>query len=122
MVLYKIMRLWEWIFLPDQPNLLLKEMNVPQTPAEQIAKKMESEAKRLAPQAVIRIDYSNYKDDGADIYVYAPRKVADMLRGRLKSALELELRRIKGVKARLLMEDIENMTVEAKKKYGIQVA
>ena len=97
-------------------------MNVPQTPAEQIAKKMESEAKRLAPQAVIRIDYSNYKDDGADIYVYAPRKVADMLRGRLKSALELELRRIKGVKARLLMEDIENMTVEAKKKYGIQVA
>ncbi len=95
---------------------------MPQTPAEQIAKKMESEAKRLAPQAVIRIDYSNYKDDGADIYVYAPRKVADMLRGRLKSAMELELRRIKGVKARLLMEDIENMTVEAKKKYGIQVA
>ena len=95
---------------------------MPQTPAEQIAKKMESEAKRLAPQAVIRIDYSNYKDDGADIYVYAPRKVADMLRGRLKSAMDLELRRIKGVKARLLMEDIENMTVEAKKKYGIQVA
>jgi hypothetical protein len=89
------------------------------TAAEQIAKKMEGEVKRLAPQAVIRNDYSSYKDDGVDIYVYAPRKVADMLRGRLKGTIDTELRRVKGVKARLLMEDIENMTPEAKKKYGI---
>lgn len=89
------------------------------TAAEQIAKKMEGEVKRLAPQAVIRNDYSSYKDDGVDIYVYAPRKVADMLRGRLKGTMETELRRVKGIKARLLMEDIENMTPEAKKKYGI---
>jgi len=95
---------------------------VPQTPAEIIAKKIESEAKRLAPLAVVRIDYSNYKDDGADIYIYAPRKVADMLRDRLKAAMEAELRKAKGVRARLLMEDIENMTAEAKKKYGIPVA
>jgi hypothetical protein len=95
---------------------------VPQTVAEILAKKVESEAKRLAPQAVIRIDYSNYKDDGADIYVYAPRKVADMLRGRLKGTMEAELRKAKGIRARLLMEDIENMTAEAKKKYGIPVA
>ncbi|HJT23564.1 MAG TPA: hypothetical protein VJ873_03255 [bacterium] len=91
------------------------------TAAEQIAKKMEGEVKRLAPQAVIRNDYSSYKDDGVDIYVYAPRKVADMLRGRLKGTMEAELRRVKGIKARLLMEDIENMTPEAKKKYGIPV-
>lgn len=90
-----------------------------QTGAEQLAKKMEAEVKRLAPQAVIRNDYSSYKDDGVDIYVYAPRKVADMLRGRLKGTMDVELRRVKGVRARLLMEDIENMTPEAKKKYGI---
>jgi len=94
---------------------------VAQTGAEQLAKKMEGEVKRLAPQAVIRNDYTNYKDDGVDIYVYAPRKVADMLRGRLKGTMETELRRVKGVRARLLMEDIENMTPEAKKKYGIPV-
>ena len=92
-----------------------------QTGAEQLAKKMEAEVKRLAPQAVIRNDYSSYKDDGVDIYVYAPRKVADMLRGRLKGTLDTELRRVKGIRARLLMEDIENMTPEAKKKYGIPV-
>jgi hypothetical protein len=92
---------------------------VAQTGAEQLAKKMEGEVKRLAPQAVIRNDYSSYKDDGVDIYVYAPRKVADMLRGRLKGTLDTELRRVKGIRARLLMEDIENMTPEAKKKYGI---
>ena len=84
-----------------------------------MAKKMEAEVKRLAPQAVIRNDYTSYKDDGVDIYVYAPRKVADMLRGRLKGTLDTELRRVKGIRARLLMEDIENMTPEAKKKYGI---
>lgn len=95
------------------------EITLAQTGAEQLAKKMEVEVKRLAPQAVIRNDYSSYKDDGVDIYVYAPRKVADMLRGRLKGTMDTELRRVKGIKARLLMEDIENMTPEAKKKYGI---
>jgi hypothetical protein len=95
---------------------------MPQTAAEILAKKIEAEAKRLAPQAVIRIDYANYKDDGADIYIYAPRKVADMLRGRLKATMDAELRKSKGIRARLLMEDIENMTAEAKKKYGIPVA
>jgi len=92
---------------------------LPITAAEQIAKKLETEVKRLAPQAVIRNDYTSYKDDGVDIYVYAPRKVADMLRGRLKGTMDAELRRLNNVRARLLMEDIENMTVEAKKKYGI---
>ncbi|HUO58114.1 MAG TPA: hypothetical protein VMV05_08050 [bacterium] len=92
-----------------------------QTGAEQLAKKMEAEVKRLAPNAVIRNDYSSYKDDGVDIYVYAPRKVADMLKGRLKGTMDTELRRVKGIRARLLMEDIENMTPEAKKKYGIPV-
>ncbi len=92
-----------------------------QTAAEQLAKKLETEVKRLAPQAVIRNDYSSYKDDGVDVYVYAPRKLADMLRGRLKGTLDAELKRVKGTRARLLMEDIENMTPEAKKKYGIPV-
>ena len=95
---------------------------MPQVAAEQLAKKVEGEAKRLAPQAVIRLDYANYKDDGVDIYIYAPRKLADMLRGRLRGTMDAELKRVKGVRARLLMEDIENMTAEAKKKYGIPVA
>lgn len=92
---------------------------MPQTAAEILAKKVESEVKRLAPQAVIRMDYTSYKDDGVDIYVYAPRKVADMLRGRIKGTMDTELKRSKGVRARLLMEDMENMTAEAKQKYGI---
>ena len=95
---------------------------MPQTVPEIIAKKIEGEAKRLAPLAVIRIDFSNYKNDGVDVYIYAPRKVSDMLRGRLKGTLDAELRKSNGIRARLLMEDIENMTVEAKKKYGIPVA
>ncbi len=94
---------------------------MPQTAAEIIAKKIEMETKRLAPQAVFRVDYSNYHDDGVDIYLYAPRKVSDILRGRLKGLMDGELRRVKHVRARLLMEDIENMTEEAKKKYGIAV-
>jgi hypothetical protein len=89
------------------------------TAAEVIAKKMEGEVKRLAPQAVIRNDYANYKDDGVDIYVYAPRKVADLLRGRLKGIMSAELAKSKNVKARLLVEDVENMTAEAKARYGI---
>lgn len=92
-----------------------------QSGAEQLAKKMEAEVKRLAPLAVIRNDYSSYKDDGVDIYVYAPRKVADMLRARLKGTMDAELKRLKTIRARLLMEDIENMSVEAKKKYNIPV-
>ncbi len=95
---------------------------MPQTVPEIIAKKIEAEVKRLAPLAVIRIDFSNYKNDGVDIYIYAPRKVADMLRGRLKATLDAELKKANGIRARLLMEDIENMTAEAKKKYGIPVA
>jgi hypothetical protein len=98
----------------------LKESKVPQTLAEVLAKKMESEVKRLAPQAVIRNDFASYKDDGVDIYIYAPRKVSDILRGRLKPILAAELNRGKGgLKARMIMEDMENMSEEAKKKYGI---
>lgn len=92
---------------------------MPQTAAEVLAKKLEGEVKRLAPQAVVRSDYANYKDDGVDVYVYAPRRVADMLRARLKSTLTQELKRLKGLKAQLLVEDIENMTAEARAKYGI---
>jgi hypothetical protein len=92
---------------------------VPQTAAEQVGKKLEAEVKRLAPNAIIRLDYTNYKDDGVDVYVYAPRRISDMLRGRLKGTLDQELKRAKGTRARLLMEDIENMSAEAKAKYGV---
>jgi len=94
---------------------------VTQTAAEQVGKKLEAEVKRLAPNAVIRLDYTSYKEDGVDVYVYAPRKIADMLKGRLKGTLDQELRRAKGTRGRLLMEDMENMTMEAKNKYGIPV-
>lgn len=92
---------------------------MPQTAAEVLAKKLEAEVKRLSPQAVVRSDYSNYQDDGVDVYVYAPRRVSDMLRTRLKTTLMQELKRLKGIKAQLLVEDIESMTPEAKAKYGI---
>jgi hypothetical protein len=95
---------------------------VPQTHAEVLVKKIQSEVNRLAPQAIFRHDFSNYKDDGADIYVYAPRKVSDTLRAKLKPILAAELNRAKGdLKARLIMEDMENMSAEAKKKYGVPV-
>lgn len=103
------------------PGSTQEELTVAQTGAEQLAKKVETEIKRLAPNAVIRNDYSSYKDDGVDVYVYAPRKVADMLKMRVKGVMDAELKRLKGIRARLLMEDIENMTPEAKKKYGIPV-
>jgi hypothetical protein len=90
------------------------------TAAEQLATKVENELKRLAPQAVIRKDYTNYQDDGVDLYVYAPRKVAYIMQGKLKAIVDAELRRVKDLRARLLMEDIENMSAEAKQKYGIQ--
>lgn len=94
---------------------------MPITPAEILANKMKSEVARLAPNAVIRNDFSNYKDDGVDIYIYAPRKVSDILRGRLKPIFNTELGKAKGdLKAKLLVEDIENMSAEAKAKYGIQ--
>ena len=92
---------------------------MPQTGAEIVAKKVEAEVKRLAPQAVTRIDYSSYHDDGADLYIYSPRKISDMLRNRVKTTLDTEMRRTKNIRIRLLMEDIENMSDEAKKKYGI---
>ena len=95
---------------------------MPQTHAEVLYKKMESEVLRLAPQAIIRHDFSNYKDDGVDVYIYAPRKVSDTLRARLKPMLAAELNKSKGaLKARMIMEDMENMSVEAKKKYGVPV-
>jgi hypothetical protein len=97
-----------------------RRSQVPQIPAEQLAKKVEAELKRLAPQAVMRCDYSNYQDDGVDLYVYAPRKIADIMRGKLKAVMDAELRRVKDLRARLLMEDMENMSAEAKQKYGIQ--
>jgi hypothetical protein len=95
---------------------------MPITAAEILAKKMETEVRRLAPQAVIRNDFSSYKDDGVDIYIYAPRKVSDILRGRLKPIFATELTKAKGdLKAKLLVEDIENMSEAAKQKYGIPV-
>jgi hypothetical protein len=102
------------------PEDYFKDCSVPITPAEILAKEMESEVSRLAPQAVIRNDFANYKDDGVDIYIYAPRKVSDILRSRLKPIFATEMTKSKGgLKAKLLVEDIENMSPEAKKKYGI---
>ncbi len=95
---------------------------MPQTLAEVLAKKIKSEAARLAPMSIVREDFSNYKDDGVDIYIYAPRKVADLLRSRLKPILDKEKSLSRGkLEARLIMEDMENMSEEAKKKYGVPV-
>ncbi len=96
---------------------------MPKTAAEIIADKIVSETKRLCPPALVRISHEAFGDYGADIYVYAPRKYADMLRDKLKVA---KLNFIKGTKQepdkiRVLMEDIENMSEKAKSYFAAQV-
>ena len=75
--------------------------------------------KRLAPNAVVRVGFEGHDDDGADIYIYAPRRHADMLAGRAKRLRDSLIKGDKFLTIRILCEDIENMIEEAKKKYGI---
>ena len=89
-----------------------------QTKPEMIANKIQSEVKRLAPSVVMRISYEGFSDDGADVYIYAPRKIADMLLTRAQKLRDSLLGKDR-LNIRIMVDTIENMSEEAKKKYGI---
>ncbi len=89
------------------------------TQAEAIAERIKQEAKRLYGGALVRISLEAFpNDDGADIYIYAPRKYSDMLLTKLKAAKLQFLKNTKvdGSKLRILMEDAENMNPDVKAK------
>lgn len=89
------------------------------TQAEAIAERLKQEAKRLYGGALVRISLEAFpNDDGADIYIYAPRKYSDMLLTKLKVAKLQFLKNTKvdGSKVRILMEDAENMNPDVKAK------
>jgi hypothetical protein len=89
------------------------------TQAEAIAERLKAEAKRLYGGALCRVSLEAYpNDDGADLYVYAPRKYSDMLLNKLKAAKMQFLKNTKvdSDKLRIFMEDIENMTPELKQR------
>jgi hypothetical protein len=89
------------------------------TQAEAIAERLKGEAKRLYPGSLVRVTRDAYpNDDGADVYIYAPRKYSDMLLTKLKTAKITFLKNTKvdGGKVKILMEDVENITPELKAK------
>ena len=92
---------------------------MPQTKAEIISNKVKDEIKRLAPHAIVRVSFEGHGEDGADIYIYAPRKHTDMLASRAKKLRDSMIKGEKFLTIRILPEDIESMSEEAKKKYGI---
>ena len=89
------------------------------TQAEAIAERIKQEAKRLYGGALIRVSLEAYpNDDGADVYIYAPKKFADMLLSKLKVAKMQFLKNTKvdKDKVRIFMEDMENMSPELKER------
>ncbi|MCE5300325.1 MAG: hypothetical protein LLG37_05565 [Spirochaetia bacterium] len=93
------------------------------TQAEAIAERIKGEAKRLYGPILVRVSLDAYpNDDGADIYMYAPRKYSDMLLTKLKAAREQFLKgtKVDRDKLRLFMEDSENMSPELKAKLMAQ--
>jgi hypothetical protein len=89
------------------------------TQAEAIAERLKQEAKRLYGGALVRVSIDAYPgDDGADLYVYAPRKYSDMLLAKLKT-LKIQLlknTKVSADKLRIFMEDSENMSPQLKEK------
>lgn len=93
---------------------------MPQTKAEIISSKIRDEVKRLAPNAVVRVDFEGQDDSAAaNLYIYAPRRHADMLANRAKKLRDSLKRGDTFLTIRILCEDIESMSEEAKKKYGV---
>lgn len=89
------------------------------TQAEAFAERLKQEAKRLYGGVLVRVSLDAYpNDDGADLYIYAPRKYSDMLLSKLK-VLKMQLlknSKVDGDKLRIFMEDLENMSPELKEK------
>lgn len=90
------------------------------TAAEQVAEKIQAEAKRLCPPALVRISYEAFGDHGADIYVYAPRKYTDMINQRLKAAKidALKGTRQEADKIRIFVDAQETMSEKAKAAFA----
>ena len=94
------------------------------TQAEAIAERLKQEAKRLYGLALIRVSLDAYpNDDGADVYIYAPKKFADMLLTKLKLAKVTFLKNTKvdKDKVRIFMEDMENMSPELKERLTVEL-
>src|SRR6056297_2179559 len=89
------------------------------TQAEALAERLRQEAKRLYGGALVRVSLDAYlNDDGADVYIYAPKKFADMLLSKLKAS-KVQFHKNSKVdpdKLRIFMEDMENMKPELKER------
>lgn len=89
------------------------------TQPEALAERLKQEAKRLYPGVLARVSIEAYpNDDGADLYIYAPRKYSDMLLSKLK-ALKMQLiknTKVDADKLRIFMEDLENMSPQLKER------
>ena len=88
------------------------------TPVDKIAEELGKEAKRLCPPAFVK-PTSTGNDREANLYIYAPRKFADMLQTRLqaKRAQLLKAQPGANMNIRILMEDMEKMSPELKAQY-----
>ena len=87
------------------------------TPVEKLADELKKEAKRLCPPAFIKIGADS--DREANVYIYAPRKFADMLQTRLQAKRAQLLKATPGsLNIRILMEDMEKMSPELKEQYA----
>jgi len=98
---------------------LKEELDMGMTQPEAIAERLRAEAKRLYPGVLVRVSLEAFpNDDGADIYIYAPRKYSDMLLSRLKTARQQFVKNTKVdvTKLRIIMEDAENMSAELKQR------
>ncbi len=85
------------------------------TPVEKVAESLKNEAKRLCPIAFVNT--VSESDQVADVYVYAPRKYADMLQDRLKVLRTQIFKTMTGsMEVRIIMDDMENMTPKLKEQ------
>ena len=94
------------------------------TQAEAIAERLKGEARRLYGGALIRVSRDAFpEDDGADLYIYAPKKFSDMLLNKLKTAKLQFLKntQVSGDKVRIFMEDMENMSPELKERLSAEL-
>ncbi len=85
------------------------------TPVERVADSLKNEAKRLCPTAFVNT--VSESDKLANVYIYAPRKYADMLQDRLKSLRTQIFKTTTGtMDVRILMDDLENVPAALKEK------
>ena len=88
------------------------------TPVEKVAEDLKKEAKRLCPPAFVKVSADPAHDREATVYIYAPRKFADMLQDRLKTLRTQLLKTTPNLNVRIMMDDMENMSPQLKEQYA----